>query len=101
MCDREDSSMESHLKWKIAEAVPADYTGFLVCLKGILICIFNCFVTIGDMDMPLCYGVDVFLSWRYLFWQQTPEFFQCTAEEINCSTEIRANIPMLSIAVLG
>lgn len=49
----------------------------------------------------MCCGVDVLLSWGYLSWQQNPEFFFCTVEVINCSTEVCANIPMLSIATLG
>lgn len=36
MCDKKDSSIESHLKPKMAEAVSADYTDFFVCLKDML-----------------------------------------------------------------
>lgn len=98
MCGRKDSGVESNLKLKVAEGVSADYTDFCVCLKGMLRCILNCFLTIGDTGMPLCY---VLLSWGYLFWQQNPEIFSCTVKGINCSTEICANIPMLSVAALG
>lgn len=95
MCSRKDSSIESHLKAKVAEAVLADYRDCHVCLKGTSTCILDCFLTIGHRGM--CYGSDVLLSWDYLLWQQNPDFFSCTVEGINCSTERCANIPVLTL----
>lgn len=60
MCGRRESSIESYLKLKMAEAVSADYTTLCVCLKGMLTYILNCCLTTGDVGM--CYGGELFIK---------------------------------------